>query len=165
MGSIARRTVLCLVTTCLITATVLLTDPTAAAETPSDPPAAPIPTQILTARKVFISHGESGEENWLGIRDVTYNEFYALVKNWGKYELVPTPSDADVVFEIRYVPDYTESPPLTLTILDPKTHIVLWSFTERVKTSGRASAGRKNFDRAMNSILDNLKQLVAVSNK
>jgi hypothetical protein len=149
----------------LLIAMTLMAVGSANAETPPEPPAAPIPTQILASKRVFISHGEAGEENWLGIRDLTYNEFYALIKNWGRWEIASSPADADLVFEIRYVPDYTDSPPLVLTILDPKTHTTLWSFTERVGTSGRSSKGRKNFDKAMATIVENLKNLVTTSNK
>jgi hypothetical protein len=163
--TIARRVVFFLVYMCLITPITLLIVITSGAETPPEPTAAPVPTQILTAKRVFISHGENGEENWLGVRNITYNEFYALIKSWGKWELVPSPADADVVYEIRYVPDYTESPPLILTIFDPKTHTVLWSFTERVQTSGRASTGRKNFDKAMATLLEDFKSLFPDANK
>ena len=33
---------------------------------------------------------------------MTYNEFYAAMKSWGRYELVSSPADADMVFEIRF---------------------------------------------------------------
>ena len=86
----------------LITSSVaLLTVPIAAATKPSDPPSAPIPTQILTCKKVFVSNGESNAKTT--IPNLTYNEFYAHMKSWGKYELSPAPADADLVFEIRFV--------------------------------------------------------------
>jgi hypothetical protein len=59
------------------------------------------------------------------------NAFYAAMKEWGKYTLVFSPAEADLVFEIRFnapsngdehVPNNV--PQLHLTIYDPKT--ALW---------------------------------------
>src|ERR1035441_8663261 len=65
-------------------------------------PAAPIPSQILTAKKVFISNagGEYDAGIWSGGRERSYNEFYAAMKSWGRYELVSSPGDADLVFQV-----------------------------------------------------------------
>jgi hypothetical protein len=69
-------------------------------------PPAPIPAQILTAKKVFIANGGGDESRydtaWFsGGPDRAYNQFYAAMKTWGRYELVAAPGDADLVFEIR----------------------------------------------------------------
>lgn len=66
-----------------IFAIVLLTVPSAGAQAASDPAPAPIPIQILTGKKAFISNGESTAVT--GVPNLTYNEFYALMKGWGKY--------------------------------------------------------------------------------
>ena len=70
------------------------------------------------------------------------------MKSWGKYELVTAPADADLVFEIRYVSGFSDSQ-LCLSIVDPKTHFVLWPFIQHVQSSSRETARRKNFDQAM----------------
>lgn len=67
---------------------------------------APIPVQIVTARKVFIANGGGDESRYddglyTGGPDRAYNEFYASMKTWGRYELVAAPADADLVFEVR----------------------------------------------------------------
>jgi hypothetical protein len=54
----------------------------------SRPPSAPVPTQIDTARKVFISNlgGQCpsfGDTTFSGSPDRPYDEFYAAMKNWG----------------------------------------------------------------------------------
>ena len=70
-------------------------------------PAAPVPEQISAAKKVFISNGggdavsadffkSQGNPNKL------YDEFYAAMKSWGRYELVAAPANADLVFEINF---------------------------------------------------------------
>jgi hypothetical protein len=140
----------------------ILTIPMLTAEGPSAPPMAPLPAQIIAARKVFISNG--GEEQWLDFDPkhdptLTYNEFYADMKSWGKFELVSSPADADVVFEIRLASPGA-GPELRLLILDPKTHVVLWPLNQRARGANRDATARKNFDEAMNALVESLKKLV-----
>ncbi len=152
-----------------VAAIALLTIPIAAAKKVADPPAAPIPVQILTGKKVFISNGESTAAT--GVPNLTYDEFYADMKSWGKYELVLAPADADLVFEIRFVactgnadvvnglggPSFETQ--LHLLILDPKTRIVLWAFTRHVEGAILEGTARSNFDGAMGMLVENLKTL------
>lgn len=84
-----------------IAAAALTFVPSVAAKKPSQFDAAPIPVQVKMAKKLFIFYRESDADP--GAPDLTYNEFYALIKDWGKYELVAAPSHADLVFEIRYI--------------------------------------------------------------
>lgn len=148
---------------CLITWVTTASIPVLIAEEPPAPPPAPVPSQILAAKKVFISNG--GEDSWLDYDpkhdpSLTYNEFYADIKSWGKYELVSTPTDADVVFEIHLV--FQERfPQLQLLILDPKSHITLWTLHQAAVAANRDATARKNFDKAMNSLVATIKGLVA----
>jgi hypothetical protein len=80
------------------------------------------------------------------------------MKTWGKYELVPSPADADLVFEIRYVSGISDSQ-LCLSIVDPKTHFVLWPFIQHVQSSSRETSRRKNFDQAMTDLVDEVKKV------
>lgn len=59
-------------------------------------PPAPVPSLILTAKRVFIANGGGDESlfdwpQYSGGPDRLYNEFYAAMKSWGRYELVSTP--------------------------------------------------------------------------
>lgn len=142
-----------------------LTIPMLTAEEPPAPPTAPLPAQIFAAKKVFISNG--GEEQWLDFDPkhdptLTYNEFYVDMKSWGKFELVSSPSDADVVFEIRLALREAR-PELRLLILDPKTHVALWPLNQAAKGASRDATARKNFDEAMNALVEKLKKLVVES--
>jgi hypothetical protein len=128
-------------------------------------PSAPIPAQILAAKKLFISN--SGDDDLtiphqLHAPTLTYNQFYADIKTWGKYELTSSPADADVVFEIQSY-DSPAGLHVHLTILDPKTRITLWSLTQPVEGGSRAATARKNFDDAMNTLVSDLKKLLAGS--
>jgi hypothetical protein len=48
-----------------------------------------------------------------------------------------------------------------LLILDPKTHIVLWTFTEDVEGAIMEGTARKNFDQAMATLVDDVKKLTS----
>ena len=125
---------------------------------------APVPGQIVASRSVFISNGESTIEKVPA--NLAYNEFYAAMKTWGKYELVGAPADADLILEIRFVeagPPFFGNPQLSkrlcLTILDPKTHAVLWVVSESMRGAGWESNARKNFDEGMAKLVVDMKGL------
>jgi hypothetical protein len=130
-------------------------------------PAAPVPAQILTAKKVFISNAGVGE-------DRNFNEIYGAIKSWGQYQLVGAPADADLVIEASYSFQITavsgskesgcSSSSATwfkLTLLDPKTRIALWTVMENLKPAFRQKTGEKNLNDAVNALVDDLKALVA----
>lgn len=63
--------------------------------------------QIASGKKVFVSNAGLDVVSLTLFRkagdpDQPYNDFYAAMKNGGHYELVTTPADADLVFEIRF---------------------------------------------------------------
>jgi hypothetical protein len=110
---------------CITSAVVLVTVPITHAQKMPDVPPAPVPVQILTAKKIFIANGDNGPV--LGIPSLAYGEFYASLKSQGTYEFVQTPAEADVVLEVRteiWVPSQ-EVYVLRLAIIDPKTSILL----------------------------------------
>jgi len=145
--------------TCLIivAAIALSAVPIAAAKKVADPPAAPIPIQMLTGKKVFISNSESTADIIFAVPDLTYNTLYEQMKSWGKYELVSAPADADLVLNINFV--VLLYPQLRLVVLDPKTHVVLWTFAQEVQPWNRQSTGRKNFDQAMTKLVNDVEIL------
>ncbi len=99
-------------------------------------PPAPVPAQILSARKVFIANGagETPIGSPFGDSDPTYDEFYAGVKSWNRYTLTAGPGDADLVLQVSCIwhserghsalVSYDEF--LRLIVIDPKTGIRLW---------------------------------------
>ena len=139
-------------------ATALLSVPLATAKKQPDVPSGAVPAQLLTAKKVFISYGESDADP--GAPDLTYHEFYGLMKSWGKFDLTSAPADADLVFEIRFLSGISDSQ-LRLSIVDPKTHVVLWPFIQHVENSSRETGRRKKFDEAMSDLLDDVKRVTS----
>jgi hypothetical protein len=135
---------------------------------------APIPLQITAGKKAFISNA-AGESNLPPeTADRTYNQFYASMKNWGRYELVSAPADADLVFEIRYEILFGrvdveggrggsgQYPQIRLSILDPKTHIILWAFSEPVVQIAKKSTGLQNFQAAMDKLMGDITTLATL---
>lgn len=142
-------------------------------------PLAPVPPALLNARKVFVSNAGSDSglfpHPFSGDPDRAYNQFYAGIKNWGRYELVADPSDADLVFELHLTaPNGPQSPskqngaadPLPmfrLVILDRKTHYVLWALTESVEFAFLQKTHDHNFDQALINMTEDLKRLTSTS--
>jgi hypothetical protein len=144
------------------------------AEPPVLPPAAPVPAQIIAGRKVFVSNLGADTslilpDHYNGGPDRAYNQFYAAMKSWGRYELLTAPAGADLILALTWVAPVGPSdvirgsgrssrdPQFRLTIVDPTTHTVLWAFTEHLEIySGTHDQG---FDQAMARIVDDLKKL------
>ena len=126
----------------------------------------PVPAQISSAKKVFISNAGGqcnsfGNATFSGSPDRTYDELYAAMKSWGRYELTGAPADADLVFEINLTCERSASDAqFRLLVLDPKTHILLWGFTQQLPPAAlRLSNRDKNFDETMVSLIERLKRL------
>jgi len=134
-------------------------------------PPAPPPTQVLNGKKVFIAN--AGEENLSllpigsvlsGSPDRVYNQFYGAVQTLGRYELVSAPADADLIFEIGFAINGGQLPEighLRLSIRDPKTDVLLWTFVEYAQTAVRKGNRDKNLDQAMRVIVNELMNLVS----
>ena len=103
-------------------------------------PPAPIPAQIYSAKTAFISY--AGIDDPIVAAEIAkftkapnglYDQFYARMQSWGRYQLVSSPSDADLIFEISvsYAPTVVDPRPrVHLRILDPKTQVSLWALFE-----------------------------------
>jgi hypothetical protein len=149
---------------------------------------APLPAQIYTAKKVFLSNaGDETLGEFSGGPDRAYNQLYAALKSWGRYELVATPGDAELVFEISFASRYLgeavsgggkdvpvsnrnyRDEQLRLKIVDLKTNVVLWTYIEHVQGALLQGNRDKNFDHAMTYLVNDLRnvagQPVAVNSK
>lgn len=144
----------------------------AEAQQPKGPPPAPIPPQIAAAKKAFIANGGGASFETIleqtvfsGGPDRPYNQLYDAMKSWGRYELVGSPSESDLVFNVRWnltdtglkLPVLGE---LQVEIVDPKTQVTLWAFDEYVRGAILLGNRDKNFDRAMKAIQERMKKLV-----
>lgn len=139
-------------------------------------PVAPLPQQILTAKKVFISNaGGMLDLNMVsGDPRRDYNQFYAAMQAWGRYSLVGSPADADMVVQISiiYIPrqigaEEVPFPSFRVALVDPKTSVTLWVLDEfLVDKPNLGLIFKKNrdkvFDEAIEKLVSDLKALTAV---
>jgi hypothetical protein len=132
---------------------------------------APIPAQIFSAHKVFLSNAGYDAISRAAFERAhepnrPYNDVYAALKRWGRFELVATPADADLVFAVRFtfriascekITSY--QPELELTILDSRTHFSLWTITEPVEGALRKNTWDRNFDQGVTALMEELRGL------
>ncbi len=114
----------------------------------------PVPAQIVNAKSVFISNtAPDGMPSLIlekfGEPNRPYDQLYVAMKTWGRYELAGSPADADLVLEIHfsrsvYTGGLGQGAEFYLSILDVKTHFVLWTLVEPVEAAVRKVSWEKN---------------------
>lgn len=130
---------------------------------------APLPPQLLAAKKIFLSNAgaDSGlfPHPFTGDPDRAYNEFYANIESWGHYQVVDTPAEADLVFELQLTAPNGPSnankqngasdplPMFRLVIYDRPTHYVLWALTESIDPAQLQRTHDHNFDEALSQLV------------
>lgn len=127
---------------------------TALAQAP-EPPQAPLPAALTTAHKLFL--GNAGDqENADCLR--AYTDLYTDLAKLSRFTLVPTPAQADLILEMHYelTPGQTaghdDPRRFRVLILDPATHVVLWSLTERTNYATL----QRNRDKNLDEMVDHL---------
>jgi hypothetical protein len=131
--------------------------------------AAPVPPAVISAKTAFVSNGGQ-EGNFQMVRDSwysggpnrAYNQFYAAMKAWGHFTVVPSPADADVVFEISFDNRESDVSQFKLLLIEPKTHVTLWTLTRNIEPAGMAKNREKNYDVALSALMTDLKSVVVL---
>jgi len=132
---------------------------------PALPPDAPVPSQILSAKRVFIANSSGNNDvrisKYVGGVNGIYNQFYADLKASGRFELVSSPAEADLALDVSIVPFPIAPgyPGFRLTILDPKTNVLLWAITEPVDPAFLAKTARKNISASLAHLTGDLTNL------
>jgi hypothetical protein len=86
-------------------------------------PEAPLPAAVVHARKAFLLNGQTSAQYLTKNGNIlAFDTLYADVKGWGKYELVDSPTDADIVIELQYRP-YSEGS-RSFGVYNPSAHTV-----------------------------------------
>ena len=140
---------------------------------PTDAPTAPVPAQILSAKKVFIANAGSDQMAnydpiFTGGPARAYNQFYAAIKSWGRFNIVGSPADADLLLEVRQEVLTGSSagkcgfatPLIHLEIRDPKTGALLWAFHIHFQFGAGQADSDRNFDQVVNRLAMELRALV-----
>jgi hypothetical protein len=142
----------------------------ALAQMPAYTDPGPVPPAIAAAKNIFVSNAGSDSglfpEPFTGDEARAYTEFFAALEATKQYALVSDPSQADLVLELRLAAPYGPAnpnkqngasdplPQFKLVVYDVKTHYVLWSFTQAIDPALLQKTHDKNFDLALNAILN-----------
>ena len=116
-----------------------------------DVPPAPLPEAIARAKSAFLTNG--------GGSDLAYDEFFAQMRKWGRFQVAPSPSEAELIIQLRYFVEdkgtrvwsstntYTgetrvhsrqvTDPQLEIDVYDAKTKDLLWSVTDHRRLAVR----------------------------
>jgi hypothetical protein len=136
-----RFTSACLLLTLLPLACARETPPPSAQPAPPD-----VVSRVTAAKTIFLSNAGANDSfgyEITGGANVSYNELYAALQQWGYFQLVDSPSHADLIFQIRgtelipnlentfsaHVIAQQHAPKLELTILDPHTQAPIDTLT------------------------------------
>jgi TPP-dependent 2-oxoacid decarboxylase len=139
-------------------------------------PPAPLPAVIVNAQKVFLSNG--------GGSDLAYDAFYAEMKKWGKYQIVGSPDEADLIIELGYRVEqggtrvwsstnyYDKTtqvhssqivdPQVVLTIYDAKSKNSLWSTIDHRRLARRQKNREKETINSAERLVNELKTRVSL---
>jgi type II secretory pathway pseudopilin PulG len=111
-------------------------------------PNTPVPSQIRSAHTIFFTNA-GADPNFPIDSTQVYNEVYAALQQWGHYQLVSAPAQAELIFRLRNVVTTTNvtgahgsvtpivSPGFRLTIVDTRTMVPLWTVTSPILLKGR----------------------------
>jgi hypothetical protein len=144
----------------------------AATPTPQSPPPpqAPVPTQIAAAHTIFLVNNGTDANFPLAANDA-YNQVYAALQAWGHFQLVSSPDQADLVFQLRGIAPVTgvtgdrsgvysiNSPAFQLAIKDPKTNVTLWTINSPVEVAGNKAARAHWLNIAVTNLVSRVKVL------
>jgi hypothetical protein len=136
-----------------------------------DVPPVPLPTVVVNAHKVFLTNG--------GGSDLGYDAFYAAMKDWGRYQIVGSPEEADLIVELAYRVEHGGTrvwsstntydgttqvhsnqiidPQLVLTIYDAKSKNSLWSTIDHRRLARREKNREKETINSAERLVEDLK--------
>ncbi len=133
-------------------------------------PSAPLPAELATAHKLFL--GNAGDqENADCLR--AYNDFYEAAGALGRFQMVDDPNAADLILELHYEIALGQSVgssqglsgnsirQFRVVLLDPHSHVVLWSLTERINYAVFQKNRNKNLDETVATLVSDFKALVS----
>lgn len=147
------------------------------AKSKKDIPAAPLPGIVVKAQKAFLTNG--------GGSDLAYDAFYAKMKEWGRYQVVGSPEEADLIIELAYRVEHGGTrvwsstntyngttqvhsaqivdPQCVLTIYDAKSKNSLWSTIDHRRLARREKNREKETINSAERLVDELRTRATVS--
>jgi len=128
-------------------------------------------SRLLSAKNIYIAD-DGADEHFPGSPTEAEHAFAASLRAWGRYNIVPTAQEADIVLQVRagvnrsYVPasddsygSYVYNPFFRLTIAEPATLDPLWVITVPVLTGHRKGDRADLFNVSAANLTSQLKLL------
>lgn len=130
---------------------------------------APLPTAMTSAKTVFISSNGNGSP--------AYEAFCDGMREWGRYEIVSSASEADLIIELsdrdtdKIAPSWSggnafvatqpkhenkATHQVMLTIYDSKTNEILWSASDPQKRAKREKNRQREAIESVQHLISNL---------
>jgi len=116
-------------------------------------PAGPVPARIASAHNIMLTN--VGITPRLGLdTNLLYNDIHSRLQQWGYYQLVSSPQEADLIFQLDEIDPrnganvtaatdiYNRTPQFRIVILDAKTGIALWTVTAPIYITGKKTYAR-----------------------
>ena len=157
----------------ILVLTFIFTASAALAQNPIQP--GPIPPGLLNARSVFVSNAGADAglfpQPFSGDPNRAYSQLYSDLRSSGRFSLAGDPSEADLVLELRLTAPYGPTnpnkqngaadprPEFRLTVLDRKSHFILWTETQSIDFAYLQKTHDRNFDDALNAVVSRFLQL------
>lgn len=145
----------------------LLPGSTAHAQQPT-PPAAPLPAVLAHTQSIFLANA-GDQENADCLR--AYNLFYAGLDALHRFTFVQDPAQADLIVELHYEIDLGASVvadggrsgarQFRTALIEPHTHTLVWSLTERANYASLRRNRDKDLDAAVDALVNDFATLVA----
>jgi hypothetical protein len=111
-------------------------------------PGGPVPASIASAHNVLLTN--VGVSARLGLdTNQLYNDIHSRLEQWGYYQLVSNPQQADLIFQLDEIDPrtgenvtpgtdlYNRTPYFRIVILDARTGIPLWTVTAPIYITGK----------------------------
>ena len=150
-----------------VLATLLLIPcPWLAAQTSVAP--APLPAVLSSTTRIFLANaGDQDNDDCLH----AYNVFYAGLNALQRFTLVQDPGTADLIVELHYEIDLgasllsdggrSGSRQFRTALIEPHTHTLVWSLTERTNYAGLQRNRDKNLESAVQALVADFASLVS----
>ena len=179
MNTEARRLLMC---SCLVLLILTVGCVKVVRPQPPPPPSREVMNRVTAARKVFLSNAGAdvvySKDHMIGGANGGYNELYTSLKQWGRFQLVDSPAQADLVFEIRstvsigtasvstaqhhsgLVIGTTYDAFFNLSILDPVTGSLLYKIVMPAGQGDSLKAGQIAFAKSIDALTGKIQDLV-----
>jgi hypothetical protein len=142
--------------------------PNPPAQTSSQPP---VPAQIAAARTIYLTNA-GGDPNFPIDQHRAYSDIYAALQSWGRYKLVNSADQADLVLALNDVSPITDvvgdydsgtysihTPAFQLTLLDGHTNQPIWTITSPVMVTGKGKTEARWVSLSVTNLVSRFKVL------